>query len=225
MKQHIRAISGFALALLFPLIPARSPITWVFISLAVLGYIAARTMVLYEPSSLARLRAERFHQVFHYAEAIYVTLALVMVMAFVLSMLAIEPRKAIGIGAVGCVVYLIYHAGVLRMLEQLRTPHGDPKPNLIRFVSIATLLAEEGALLASMVTTNGYRQNMVRGPWDWTDAVTAPLFSVVVIIFCYLPIARIGRAATGDDRREAIEALAVHIAALYVFSFTGAVPV
>jgi hypothetical protein len=75
-----------------------------------------------------------------------------------------------------------------------------------------------------MVTTEHARAEMAAGPWGASDVATLPVFGVIFVLLCYLPVARISVAAAGDDRRQIVDAVVIHAAALIVLAWTGSVP-
>jgi hypothetical protein len=199
------------------------------LSAGVAGYVIARIAMLIEPHTLRRYPAGSLRA--HVGEAIIVSLAVTMAQV----LLGEEGVLPFGLGAGIAIVigYLIFHAAVLPFLFMWRAGKvaGSPRREpLRRFIQVAAFVAEGTVVAAMMALTANAHQEIRQGPWGWLDVLFLPWLSIIVLIFCYPPIAALEVAASrrGETRGEALhevfEAMVVIVAALYVVAITGAAP-
>jgi hypothetical protein len=217
LRRNVRGLVAFLFVLVVPRLPARSMISWLVLATGILVYIAARTLVLFEPGTLSRLRDAPMPMILHIGEAVIVSLALVLVV----SLFGEHVGLSLPAGVLIVVGYLLYHGVVLQLAERWLPAKGEPRVSLARFILGASFVAEQGLLLTSMVVTQGARHGMVTGPWSAWEILTLPLGGIVVIVVGFLPIARVATAAADDARREVLNTVVIQVAALYAFAITG----
>jgi hypothetical protein len=222
IREYMRPALGLLFVILVPLLPAGSPWTATVFVLALLAYIVARVLVLVEPEARRFIVDHPIPLWMHIGEAVFVTLALIlaMVLAHERDLVSI----GIGAGTILAIGYLLVHGVGLVLTENLLgTSDAPPREGMRKFMIVATFIAEESVLLSALVTAEGARVDLLNGPWQPWRLLFVPIFPIVLLIACYIPISRIGRAA-GDPERVPTDAIVVQIAALYVYALTGTLP-
>lgn len=222
IREHLRPALGVAFMFIVPAIPGDSIAAALIFAAAVIAYMAARVVVLVEPEARRYILDHPVPRWMHIGEACFVSFALI------LAMVMVSERGILDIGMVAgtlvAIGYLVAHGVGFTLAEALLSPTQAPaKPGLRRFAMVAAFVAEESVLLANMLSVEGARASMGDQPWGWTDTLTLPLFAIFVLVMCYLPITRISRAAD-DPERGPLDAIVIHVAALYVFALTGGFP-
>ncbi|MCB9568242.1 MAG: hypothetical protein H6710_13700 [Myxococcales bacterium] len=221
----LRAGLGLLLALVFPHLPVESPwVALVFVG-GWLAYVIARVLLLREPGALRVIAAAPPSLPYFIGEGLFVSLALVLLLVWLDSagLVVVPPGPAI----VMVIAYLLFHTVVLYFLTGFLAggvaDDAKPRPRLRLFIRVAAFLAEESVLLAALAVTEGARVTALSEPWSLLDLLTAPLMGIVLLIFCYRPIAGISAAVT-DAPLEIGEIVVLQAAALYVLAFTGSLP-
>ena len=223
IREHLRPVLALAFVILAPHLPMHTAWMAAVFALALVAYVVARILVLVEPRARSFLAEHPIPLWLHLGEAVFVTLALV------LAMVMVDERGLLSIGvATGTILaigYLLAHGvGLLVAEAVLGTSDAPPKLGMRRFIVAAAFIAEESVLLATISVTEGGRASMASSPWHWWNTLTLPIFAIIVLVVCYIPITRISRAA-GDPERLPVDALIIQIAALYVLALTGTLPI
>jgi len=224
--QLLRGLLGFAFPFALVLIPAELRFTAPLIGGGVFAYLAARWLVLAEPTTLMDMGSAAAG---HLGEAVFLSLALTMAVVLLGSSGLINV--GVGAGVILVIIYLLLHGMLLPLLASRRikrAPTGAGRPNLRRFIRAAAFVA--GETVSFMVIAMALHEHDVarQGPWSvWS---VLPITEVVLLLVGYLPIVWLEMAATDTrtNRREEIhgatEAVLIQVAAVVVCVFTGHAP-
>ncbi|MEZ4384705.1 MAG: hypothetical protein R3A79_25475 [Nannocystaceae bacterium] len=221
----LRAALGLLFALLFPRLSLTSP--WFAVAFAGgwLLFVVARVLVLREPAALRSLRATPSGLALHVGEAVFVSLALAFLLAWLTSLELVAVP--LGVGVVVVISYLLLHAVALWLLTGLCAARvaadAPPRPGLRRLLRVAAFLGEECVLLAALAVTEGARLDALSAPAGLLDLLRAPLLGLVLLGLCFTPIARLSQAAS-DEALALGDIALVHAAALFVLALTGSLP-
>lgn len=225
--QVLRGALGLAFPYLLALVPAEQIIIAPIVGVGVFSYIGARWLVVLEPATLADMGGAARG---HWAEAIFVTLALVMALVGLGETGILNV--GIGAGVVICIVYLIAHILLLPLLVHLREKKTEPRAErrmLRRFIRAAAFVAGE-AVAAMTISLALHEHHLARSGPDWGVWDLLPVTPLVVLVVGFSPIVWLEMAATEDRvgrRREihgAIEASLIQAGAILVTALTGRIP-
>lgn len=227
--QILRGVIVLSFPYLLRALPPDKRLIQTLVVAGVAAYVLARTLVLFEPVTLSR------HMVagpLIWGEAIIVSLALT------IALVAVGEGGVLpfGIGGGVAVVigYLIYHILVLPIVGRLRLAKHAPAPRerklLRHFIHLAAFFAEAGMVLMLMGMVLSEHDRMSSGPYSWWNVLALPWLQLILLVFCYAPVAALEAAAdrsnetTDDTVRDVLEGLLVLAAGIYVAAITGSEP-